>query len=176
MYPFVRLAKEIVLNRRRGPLALGEAHVTQLRAWPFDIDPFLDLNNGRILTLMDLGRMGYFVRMGVPRTLKKRGWYGTVAGSAVRYRRRITSMQKLELRTKLIGWDDRFIYFDQAFWRAGECCAHAVIRTAITTGRGFVPTAEVAAAMGFAEESPPLPAWVAAWDAAESDRPWPPER
>ena len=176
MYPFARLAKEILLNRRRGPLAPGEAHVTHLRAWPIDIDPFLDLNNGRILTLMDLGRMGFFVRMRIPQVLKARGWYGTVAGSAVRYRRRITAMQKLELRTKLIGWDDRFIYFDQAFWRGDECCAHAVVRTAITTGRGFVPTGEVATAMGFHAESPPLPAWIAAWDGAEGDRPWPPAR
>ena len=176
MYPFARLAKEIVLNRRRGPIALGATHVTHLRAWPIDIDPFLDLNNGRILTLMDLGRFGYFVRMGILKTLKARGWYGTVAGSAVRYRRRITAMQKLELRTKLIGWDDRFIYFDQAFWKGEECCAQAVIRTAITTGRGFVPAGEVATSMGFDAKSPPLPDWIIAWDSAETDRPWPPER
>lgn len=176
MYPFTRLAKEIFINRNRGPLAVGEVHVTRLRAWPFDIDPFLDLNNGRILTLMDLGRMGFFVRMGILKVLKERGWYGTVAGSAVRYRRRITAMQKLELRTRVIGWDDRFIYFDQAFWRGDECCAHAIVRTAITTGKGIVPTSEVAEAMGYDPVSPPLPDWVASWDGAERDRPWPPER
>lgn len=176
MYPFVRLAKEVALNRSRPPLAMGDVHVTHLRAWPFDIDPFLDLNNGRILTLMDLGRTGYFVRLGIPKILKEKGWYGTVAGSAVRYRKRITAMQKLELRTRVIGWDRRFIYFDQAFWRGGECCAHAVIRTAITTGKGIVPTSEIAGAMGYDPVSPPLPAWILAWDAAEQDRPWPPER
>lgn len=176
MYPFIRLAKEIALNRRRPPLAMGDVHVTHLRAWPFDIDPFLDLNNGRILTLMDLGRMGYFVRAGIPQVLKQRGWYGTVAGTTVRYRKRITAMQKIELRTRLLGWDHRFIYFDQAIWRVEDCCAHAVIRTAITTGKGFVPPGEVAEAMGYDPASPLLPDWILAWDSAEKQRPWPPER
>ena len=176
MYPFMRLTKEVAVNRYRPPLAMGDVHVTHLRAWPLDIDPFFDLNNGRILTLMDLGRMGYFVRSGILKVLRKKGWYGTVAGSVVRYRKRITVMQKLELRTRALGWDDRFIYFDQAFWRGDDCCAHAVIRTAITTGKGFVPTSDVARALSYDPVSPPLPVWVRAWDAAEKDRPWPPQR
>ncbi|MDJ0638528.1 MAG: acyl-CoA thioesterase [Paracoccaceae bacterium] len=176
MYPVIRLLKETYVNRRRAPLAVGETHVTHMRAWPWDIDIFLDLNNGRILTLMDLGRFGLFVRIGILKVMKERGWYGTVAGSAVRYRRRITVMQKLELRTKVIGWDDRFTYFDQSFWQGDTCCTQAIIRTAITTGKGIIPTSEVAQAMGFAPESPPLPDWVAAWAKAERERTWPPER
>lgn len=176
MYPIVRLTKEVILNRRRDPISLGDTHVTYLRAWPWDIDVFLDLNNGRILTLMDLGRFGFFVRQGILRVLKDRGWYGTVAGTVVRYRRRITVFQRLELRTRVIGWDGRFTYFEQAFWRGDECCAHAVVRTAITSGKGIVPTDQVAEAMGYAAISPALPDWIADWAAAEMKRPWPPER
>lgn len=171
----IRFTKQILLNRRATPVALEEAHVTKLRAWPWDIDVFLDLNNGRILTLMDLGRIGYFVRNGVIQALRRKGWYGTVAGSVIRYRRRITMFQKLELRTRLAGWDARFIYFDQTFWRGDECCAHAVVRTAITNGKGIVPTGEVAEVLGYAPQSPELPAWIKAWDGAEQQRPWPPE-
>jgi acyl-CoA thioesterase FadM len=176
MYPLIRLAKEVFLNRRRDRLALGETHVAYMRVRPWDIDVFLDLNNGRILTLMDLGRFGFFVRMGILKVLKEHGWYGTVAGSVVRYRRRITVFQRLELRTRVLGWDDRFTYFEQAFWRGPDCCAHAVVRTAITTGKGIVPSVEVAKSMGYGEISPPLPDWVADWAAAETKRSWPPER
>lgn len=175
MYPVIRLAKQILINRKAGPIALNDTHRAWLRAWPWDIDVFLDLNNGRLLTLMDLGRMGYFTRMGVISKLRENGWYGTVAGSVIRYRRRITVMQKLELRTRVLGWDARFTYFDQSFWRGDECCVHAVIRTAITSGAGIVPSDQVAVAFGFGTESPPLPDWVKAWDAAERQRPWPPE-
>ena len=176
MYPIFRLAKEVMLNSRRDPIELGETHVTYFRVWPLDIDTFMELNNGRILTLMDLGRMGFFVRMGIPKQLKERGWYGTVAGTVVRYRRRVTVWQKLELRTRVIGWDEKFTYFDQAIWRGDECCAHAVVRTAITTGKGIVPSVQVADAFGYEPASPDLPDWVKSWDAAEQQRPWPPER
>lgn len=176
MYPFIRLIKELFLARRAAPLGLDGVHVAHIRAWPWDIDMFGDLNNGRILTLMDLGRMGAFVRLGILRTLKERGWYGTVAGSAIRYRRRITMFQRLELRTRVIGWDARFTYFDQQFWRGDECCVQAIIRTAIADGTGIVPTDQVAEAMGFGTKSPDLPDWVAAWDGAEQQRPWPPAR
>ncbi len=175
MYPFLRLAKELVSNRARPELSLGDTHVSHVRVWPLDIDPFMELNNGRILTVMDLGRFGTLQRMSVPRLLKDNGWYGTVAGSVVRYRRRVTVFQKLEIRTRILGWDARFIYFEQALWRKGECCAHAVVRIAVTGGKGIVPTSVIAEAFGFPQESPPLPDWVADWAAAETARPWPPE-
>ncbi|MEO0915672.1 MAG: acyl-CoA thioesterase, partial [Pseudomonadota bacterium] len=98
MYPFFRLGGELLSNRQAPPLEIGKTHVGAFRIWPWDIDPFLELNNGRVLTLMDLGRFGTLQRLGVPERLKKLGWYGTVAGSTVRYRRRITVFQKLELR------------------------------------------------------------------------------
>lgn len=176
MYPLFRLIGTIVKNRKASGICLSDTHFERVRIWPWDIDMFMELNNGRLLTLMDLGRMGYFLRNGIPGKLKEKGWYGTVAGTAVRYRRRITMFQVLELQTRVLGWDDRFTYFDQTFWRGEECCAQAIIRTAISNGKGIVPSAEVAEHLGYPKESPPLPDWVQAWAEAEAQRPWPPTR
>jgi len=175
MYPFVRMAKELFQNRNAPVLALGDTHVSDIFIWPWDIDPFMELNNGRVLTLLDLGRFGLLQRLKVPRLLKDNGWYGTVAGSVVRYRRRITVFQRLELRTRILGWDARFIYIEQALWRKSECCAHAVVRIAISGGNGIIPTEEIAHAFEFPPESPELPSWVSAWAEAETNRTWPPE-
>ena len=38
-----------------------------------------------------------------------------------------------------------------------------------------MPTDEVAAALGAPGHAAALPAWAAAWSAAEAERPWPPE-
>lgn len=175
MYPILRLGLELCRNRKRSKLTLNDAHITAIRVWPWDIDVFMELNNGRVLTLMDLGRFGYLQRIGIPNLMKENGWWGTVAGSTIRYRRRMTVFQKLELRTRTVGWDDRFIYYEQAFWRGDECCAHAVIRIAVTGGNGIVPTSEIAAAFDFPVESPPLPEWIRSWIEAENNRTWPPE-
>ena len=176
MYPAIRTAKEYWSTRRAGPVDVGHDHVTSLIVWPWDLDVFLELNNGRVLTLFDIGRLGLFRRMGILDTLKRKGWYGTVAGTAIRYRKRITVFQKLEMRTRVTGWDERFTYFEQSFWRGETCMAHAVLRTAITSGKGIIPTSEAARALGMPAESPPLPEWILHWRDAEIQRTWPPER
>jgi hypothetical protein len=81
---------------------------------------------------------------------------------------------RIEMRSRILGWDARFTYAEQTLWRGGECCSHALLRMAITGGRGIVPSADLAAAMGLPAESPPLPGWVAAWAEADALRPWPP--
>lgn len=174
MYPIVRFASEMMRARRMPPLAMGDTHVTSIRCWPWDIDTQMEMNNGRVLTLFDIGRVPMFLRMGVIGEMRRRKWFGTIAGSTVRYRRRITLWQKLELRSRVIGADARFTYIEQGLWRGEECCAHAVLRAAITTGKGIIPSDEVAAAMGVPMNEMTLPDWVQAWDEAETQRPWPP--
>ena len=174
MYPFFRLTKQLYLAKRAGPIGFDETHKLNLRVRPWDIDPFLDLNNGRILTLMDLGRFAFFGRLGATAMLRKNRWVGSVAGSVIRYRRRITVFQKLELRTRIIGWDDRFTYFDHSFWRGEECCAQAVIRVVVSNKDGIVPTERLTTEMGMDPKSPEMPDWVQAWQDTENMRPWPP--
>lgn len=174
MYPFLRLAREYLRLRGAPPLALTQAHVSSVTCWPWDLDPWRELNNGRTLTLYDLGRVPMAVRTGLVATTRARGWGLTVAGNTTRYRRRVRAFDRLGLHSRCIGWDARFFYMEQSMWRGADCTSHILIRTAVTSSRGIVPTAEVLAAMGQPAESPPLPDWVTAWIAAEALRPWPP--
>lgn len=174
MYPFLRLAKEFRKFRTAPALPLDGIHVSQHRCWPQDIDIFLEMNNGRVLTLLDLGRVVLARRVGLLKALKTNRWGMTMAGVSVRYRRRITTFQAFEMRSRALGWDDRFIYLDQSMWRGETCCYQALYRSAITGRDGIVPPAEVARAVGHDGPSPELPAWVTNWIDAEATRPWPP--
>lgn len=176
MYPFLRMVHALVLAGRQPPLGLFDTHVSTLRCWPWDLDPWVELNNGRTLTLYDLGRLPLARRTGVDRVLRAKSWGLTVAGSSTRYRRRVTAFTRLTMRSRCLGWDARFIYMDQSMWAGGDCTSQVLIRSAIVSRAGIVPPAELAAAMGLPPESPALPAWVEAWTAAEATRPWPPER
>lgn len=175
MYPFFRLAKELVTTRKASPLKLAQAHVSHHICWPWDLDFWMELNNGRTLTLYDLGRIPLARRVGLIGAIKRRSWGLTVAGATVRYRRRITAFSRIEMRSRAIGWDTRFLYVEQSMWRAGECTNHALYRMAVVGPKGIVDPAEVAQEMGFGPESPPLPQWVQEWIRAETHRPWPPE-
>jgi acyl-CoA thioesterase FadM len=176
MYPFLRMAKELARARRMPPLGLFDTHISHHRCWPWDLDPWVELNNGRTLTLYDLGRLPLGLRLGLDRLLRSKGWGLTVAGSSVRYRRRVTMFTRLTMYTRCLGWDDRFIYMDQSMWKGEDCTSQALIRSAIVSKAGIVPPHDMVLALGLSAESPPLPDWVLAWSGAEATRPWPPER
>jgi acyl-CoA thioesterase FadM len=176
MYPYVRLALARAQARRAPHLKVLEPHVSQHRVYPWDLDPWMELNNGRTLTLFDLGRIPMSIRMGFDKVARANGWGITVAGNSTRYRKRVTVFTMLVQRCRVVGWDDRFSYVEQSFWRGDDCTAQMLLRSAFTSKAGIVPPAMVLAALGQNPVSPPLPDWVAAWIAADATRPWPPER
>ena len=174
MYPFIRFAKEMLKYRNAPRLGPLDAHVSAHRCWPWDLDPWIELNNGRTLTLYDLGRIPLAARTGLVGILRSKGWGITVAGNSVRYRRRIRAFDRFTMVSRVIGWDHRFVYMEQSMWKRGECCNHMLIRSAVTSDKGIVAPSEVMAALGLSDDSPALPDWVEAWIAADATRPWPP--
>ncbi len=175
MYPVFRMAKEIAVNVRAAPLPLTGIHVSRHVCWPWDLDMWMELNNGRTLTLLDLGRFSLAMRLGLGRCLRRRRWGMTMAGISVRYRRRIRVFDRIEVSSRVVGWDDRFIYIVQDIRRGQVWTTQALYRAAVTRADGIVAPAEVMAGIGAGTQSPPLPGWVSAWISAEATRPWPPE-
>ncbi len=174
MYPYLRMAGEMWALRKLPPLDLCGVHVSRHRCWPHDLDPWMELNNGRTLTLYDLGRIPYAVRTGLHAVTRAQGWGLTVAGNTTRYRRRVRLWDRIEMRTRCIGWDRRFLYVEQAMWVGGECASHQLVRNAVTSADGIVAPARLMEAMGRPVEGPALPGWVQAWIAGDAERPWPP--
>ncbi|MCX8507762.1 MAG: acyl-CoA thioesterase [Rhodobacteraceae bacterium] len=176
MYPFARMFKEIWNGHRAGPLPILGTHVSHHLCWPWDLDLWSELNNGRTLTIFDLGRIPLAIRTGLGRVIRSKGWGITVAGNSTRYRRRVRMFDRLEMHSRCIGWDQRFIYMEQSMWKDGDCTSHMLLRSAVTSKAGIVSPSEVLAALGVSDASPPLPGWVQAWITADGQRPWPPER
>jgi len=175
MYPYIRFVSTTLTERRKPPLGLFDTHHLPLICWPVDIDGFLEMNNGRILTLYDLGRFGLAIRAGLWGALQRNKWGLVVAGSSTRYRARVTPFQRVDLRTRALGWDDKFIYIEQGMWRGETCCNHGLLRMAMTEKGRLIAPARVADAMGASDVSPPLPGWVENWADADMTRPWPPQ-
>lgn len=175
MYPFFRMAKELWKFRNAPQLDLGDVHISHHRCWPQDLDFWWELNNGRTLTLMDLGRVPAANRTPMFKVMKNKGLGLTVAGNTLRYRRRVRLFDRIELRTRFLGWDERFMYIEQSMWhRNGECANNALYRSAFVGPKGIVAPSTVFEAMGYGDVSPPLSDWVKAWIEAENQRPWPP--
>ncbi|UWQ91767.1 acyl-CoA thioesterase [Aliisedimentitalea scapharcae] len=176
MFPIVRLIKDLLVARRMPPLELTDTHVSRHICWPWDLDIWLELNNGRAMTLYDLGRSMNAQRVGLIGAISRRRWGMTMAGSTVRFRRRIRGFERFEMRSRAVCWDDKFIYLEQSMWKKnGECASHVMFRSAVTNSKGIVPPVKVLAEMGHPDAiSPPMPGWIAAWVQADAARPWPP--
>lgn len=179
MYPFLRFGKTILQsslkNVRGQQLSIEDTgEITTISNFN-DIDNFLEMNNGRILTLFDLGRMDFAIRTGLGTKLLQKRWGLVVAGSTIQYRKRIRLFDKVTIKTRVVGVEERWIYIEQTMWVKGQCTSHALVRTGVTniiTGK-VLPTAEVLNALGMAQLEMPPPEWVQAWATADKLRPFP---
>ena len=176
MYPYLRSAR-VLLAAQFGPrLDFDGESVLKLWVGLGDVDVFWELNNGRHLTLMDLGRFDLGVRSGLVKVVHREGWGLTVGGASVRFRHRVPPLSRVLLRSRVVGRDDRWFYFHQKIERRGRVCSAALVRTAVVANRGVVPVERVLEAMGRPGWAPALPEWVRAWIRAEGERPWPAAR
>ncbi len=176
MCHYLRMAKELWKFRNAPALPILGAHVSTHMCWPWDLDPWVELNNGRTLTLYDLGRIPLGNRTGLRRVLMANGWGLTVAGNTVRYRRRVRAFDRVTIHSRCIGWDNRFLYIEQSMWKGDDCTSHQIVRSAVTSQDGIVAPERVFAALGEPTQSPPLPDFVQGWIDAEARRLWPPAR
>src|SRR5699024_7008731 len=67
------------IRRREGTLPLDAVSRIRLTTLPTDIDVLRHMNNGRYLSLFDLGRWDMTTRTGLGDAFRDHGWYAVVA-------------------------------------------------------------------------------------------------
>ena len=154
--------------RRRVDLQPFEAGRLRLRVLPTDLDPNWHVNNGRYLTLMDLGRIDLVIRIGLMRPVFRRRWMPVLGGAIIRFQRPLALCQRCELVTRFLGWDATWMYFEQRFESAGKLYGVALVRALFRGKEGSVPSAEFLRSVGIELASPPLPDAVLRWRDADA--------
>lgn len=175
MYPVLRMIIEFGIASRMPDIPFDGVHVSTHRCWPQDIDFNMEMNNGRILTIYDLGRIPMAYRAGLLGPMRRNGWSFAMAGASVRYRRRLRLFDRFTMRTQCVGRDERFFYVEQSMWMGDTTTSQIVYRSVMSSRQGIVPTQEVVTALGDPDWNPVMPEWIQNWIAAENTRPWPPE-
>jgi acyl-CoA thioesterase FadM len=172
LYPYLRLIKTLIKAKFGSSLNINEESVLKMRVFFGDIDFYPELNNGRHLTLMDIGRLDLAERIGLLRIVHKQKWGFAVAGASVRYRHRLKALKPFRLHTRIVTIDDRWFYFHQSTVQKGKIHSSALVRAGITSKQGLVPVKKVLDALGMIDWNPGMPEWVKAWSEAEELRPW----
>lgn len=158
------------LRAMRGPRLdlLGEGRL-EMRVRLRDCDVLMHVNNGRYLSLMDLGRIDHSGRSGLITAFRERGWHAVAGGATIRFRRELRWRSRYVLRTRIVGWDDGWAYWEQVFERAdGQLAARAYAKVAVLDRSGTrLDLAHVVEAVGHDPASPPLPPGIAAWQSSD---------
>ncbi len=145
-----------------------------LRVFPTDLDTNMHMNNGRYLTVMDLGRLDFILRTGVLRAAIKMKAIPVLSAAQIRYRIPLHFWERYTLETQMVCWDEKWVYMEQKFIvrdgkKAGQVAAIALLKGAFYSriNRETVPTAEILQAVGMDEQSPVFPDHVLQWHDAE---------
>jgi acyl-CoA thioesterase FadM len=160
-----RLLFDLFTMRFREKVSWQQVGKRTFRVWPSDLDIFRHMNNGVFLSLLDLGRYDLAMRSGIWQQWKKLGWYPVVVAETITFRKSLMPWQKFVLESKVIGWDDQAVYFEQRFVVGEEIYTKAFVRIRfLKRARGIVTPAEVVAQLGgWQGPQPVLPQWLKLW-------------
>lgn len=167
MYPYVRLLKVILRAKSGKKISVEGVSVVKMRVWPNDIDIYPELNNGKYLTIMDLGRIDLAIRTGIWKAAKKNRWALVAGGANVRFRRKLVPFQKFTLETVLVGRNEKWFYFQQKIFRRDQMCLNALIRAGLMNKQGLIPPTKVLEGIGQESWESVLPNWVQEWIKAD---------
>jgi len=160
---WLRLLRVVLFRDRRRVDLLATTRV-RLRVWPNDLDFNRHVNNGRYLSLADLGRIDWFLRTGVLQLALRRRAFPIVGDAMAKFRRDLRVFQSFEIRSRILGWDERWGFLEHRFVRDGRVLGVVAIRGMFRGADGPVPPGELLAPLGAPRQSPPLPEWLRSWD------------
>lgn len=157
-----------LLARRRvrtgHTLGLYDVGRVRLTTLPTDLDVVGHMNNGRYLSLIDLGRWDLLVRTGIAGAFRDRGWYAVVSAETITFRRSLHAWQRFEVESRILGYDERAVIMEHRCVAGGEVYARAVVRARVVKRRGgTVSHDELFTAVGMPTGQPGVPGWVDAW-------------
>jgi acyl-CoA thioesterase FadM len=162
----LRLLCLMIASFFRKRLSLADENVLDLRVFPNDVD-VTRLSSDRYLPLMDLGRINIVLRAGLLNTLRARKWVPIARVVTIRFRYPLSIFQTFQLRSRVIYWDDEWVWTEHQFERKGRTTAIGMTKVTFIGPDGMVPVSKIIAAAGESIVSPPLPNLIAELQSVE---------
>jgi acyl-CoA thioesterase FadM len=165
MIVLVRLLWALIRSQFKRKLDLLDESALTMRVWPNDLDLNVHMNSGRYVSMMDIGRVELLGRMRLLHVVFGRRKWRPLAGAAtIRYRRSLLPFQRFTVRTKIVCWDEKWLYYRQVIERRGEPCTIGYVRMLLRGPEGNVTPAQILELAGRSGmESPPMPDEIAQW-------------
>jgi acyl-CoA thioesterase FadM len=153
-----------------GRVAWTEPFRRPFRVLPTDCDFNLHLTNGRYFSLLDIARVEQLARMKLIGPLLRRRWLPVLNATEITFIRPLAPLRRFEIVTRIVTWDDKYLYLEQRFESPGTLHAVSLARAAFLCRGELVAPERVAALAGFHQAVPPRPDIVSGWHALLRDK------
>jgi acyl-CoA thioesterase FadM len=158
----------IFFTQTRGRRAADPFAVTSVRsvALPNDIDLNGHVNNGRLMTYIDFGRLDWLYQIGALQLAYRRRFIPVIGDISVRFLRPLKAFERFTIESRVLGWSEHWAYFEHRLIKSdGRIALQLVNRGKFwSPRRGTLMVSEVIAGIGLTgTSSPELPAWVQTW-------------
>lgn len=164
MHMIFRILMVFLQSKKAPKLSMFDTGSVSMRATLTDIDFAGHINNGMYFSIFDLGRFDLMFRSGVWDILRKNKWTPVVQCETITFRKSVELGKKFPQETRLLGLDEKCIYFEQRIVVDGEIYARAYIATRMTSKKGAVSNEEIMQAVGLdVPEDRVVPQWLHDW-------------
>lgn len=137
---------------------------SRFRVLPHDLDALGHMNNGRYLQIMDVARVEWMLQTQVAGAIRKNRWAPILGGGVIRYRHSLRLLQLYRVRTRLLGWDERWFYLEHSFKDSRDrCVAVGVTRAGLRSDDDWVHTDKVVNSVHPGARSPAIPEHIHDW-------------
>lgn len=151
------------------------AQKLRMRVLPNDLDFNMHMNNSRYQTVMDLGRVDFIFRTGLYQEMKKIKAMPVLSTAKMRYRIPLAPFQQYDLETRMVCWDDKWLYIEHRFIiakgeRAGVIAAIGLVKGAFYSRetKETVPTQKLLEITKLEQESPKFPEYILQWSQSDN--------
>lgn len=147
---------------RRTPDPLYSAEVT-FWCLPHDCDFHMHMTNSRFSSFCDLARISAMFDYGVMGKLMKNGYAPIVTAQNIMHFREISMLRKFSITSRIIGWTDRFWYYQHDFYQGGVLRATVYAKGFFVCRKKVLPFQDIVGLTGKSVSSPQLAAIVQSW-------------
>lgn len=139
---FIRFIRIMIHSLFRSKVGVFEDSTVTFRVFPHDLDYNFHMTNSRYHSLTDLARVDRLIRTGMNKFLVQNKC-GTVLGSSyIRFRRSLSVFQKVTVRTRFLGYDEKWFYIEHYFESKGVLVASSIVKAIFTKNGKPIPAVD----------------------------------
>ncbi|EIJ44326.1 hypothetical protein BegalDRAFT_3516 [Beggiatoa alba B18LD] len=154
----------VLLKTWRGEsLTPLDESVLQFHVLPTDISWRSHMLNSRYMNVMELGYTDLASRMGLHTLIRRQRWQFKIVAVNLQYFHPLKFLQRYELSTRLLCWDNQCLYLEQCFRQNRKTVALGRVKVIIRGRRDSIAPGYLLELLGYDPASPIFPTTIQQW-------------